>query len=308
MTVPLELKEVRFEMSPAEGLRDEKFRRQDPSNILKIGSKYHLWYAKHPAELQWNQTRTAENIMEIWMATSLDGRKWFEEGAVLPVQDGGRISHARASHAPHVVPWEGRYYLFFSFFYGRYDADTLCGEKHIGLAVGEAVGGPYKILEDSPVLSPFAKPGHFDHYLIDDPCVIRRGGKFWLYYKGRNSKRSECRLGVVVAENITGPYKRVMEGPVCETDWHTGCVWPHREGVAGIIDGQKGKSVAYSPDGLCFETGSSIPEDILDVGVFCPDAFSDTDYGHGVEWGLSVGWDDPEYIYRCDAKMVAPEN
>ena len=197
--------------------------------------------------------------------------------------------------------------MFFSFFHGRYDADTKSGEKHIALAIADVPQGPYKILDDSPILSPSEEPGRFDHYLIDDPCVIRRQGKFWLYYKGRASNKSECRLGVVAADNITGPYKRILETPVCDADWHTGCVWPHRDGVAGIIDGQKGKNVAYSPDGLCFELGSTVPEEILDVGAFCPDAFSDLGYGRGIEWGLSLAWENPEYIYRCDMKMLTPE-
>jgi len=313
MAVTLLSKQVHVEFSPAFGLKDKQYRRQDPSNILKIGEKYHVWYARHPASMQWNQTRSLSNVMEIWMAISSDGRYWQEHGRVLPPSKPGAW-HERATHAPHIVPWQGRYYLFFSAFHGHYSSEKRTGEKHIGLAVADCPQGPYKHWADVPMLSPSKDPKAFDHYLIDDPCVIRREGKFRLYYKGRNSNKSQCRLGVVVADKITGPYERVQSEPVCDADWHTGCVWPYRKGVAGIIDGQKGKNLAYSPDGLCFKLGGRIPEEILDPGVFCPDAFAETEYRHGITWGLAVGWqgagiyisepEQPEYIFRFDANLA----
>ena len=299
--IPVELNEVQVKTSPAQGLKDEKWNRQDPSNILRINDTYHVWYARHPQSKKWNETRTERNVMQICMATSVDGHQWKEHGPVLPPSRPGEW-HERATHAPHVVPWEGKYYLFFSAFNGPYSREKRTGRKCLGLAVADRPGGPYKHVGDEPILAPSKDQKAFDHYLIDDPCVIRREGKFYLYYKGRNSNTSQCWLGAAAAKDITGPYRRVQAQPVCEANWHTGCVWPHRNGVAGIIDS---KNIAYSPDGLHFERGSKIPRKIRDAGVFCPDAFSEAKYRQGITWGLSLGGK-PLHIFRFDMHLRAP--
>jgi len=103
---------------------------------------------------------------------------------------------------------------------------------------------------------------------------------------------------VATADKITGPFEKAQTGPVCDADWHTGCVWPHREGVAGIVDWN---SLAYSPDGLDFELGAEIGA-IGDPGVFCPDTFDDTAAGQGITWGLSQKGK-PQYLYRWDADL-----
>ena len=299
MTIPAELKTAEVRMSPAHGLKGNGFRRQDPSNILKIGEKYHVWYARHPEGLAWNETRTRQNVMQIWMATSGDGHHWTEHGQVLPPSKSGAW-YERATHAPHMVPWNGKYYLFFSAFHGPYSEKKRTGEKHFGLAVADRPEGPYEHVQDTPIFSPSPDPKAFDHYLIDDPCIIRRDGKFWLYYKGRNSNTSQCWLGVATSEKITGPFKRPQAKPVCNADWHTGCVWPHGEGVAGIVDW---KNLAYSLEGLHFRLGAKVPPALCDAGVYCPDAFDDAQKGRGITWGLALGGGKEGYIFRWEADL-----
>ena len=145
MVIPHELRKIRVARSQACGLRDENWRRQDPSNIIKIDGAYRVWYARHSAHLQWNEIRTRVNGMEIWTATSVDGRHWTELGPVLPPSKPGQW-HECATHAPHVVPWKGRYYLFFSAFYGAYHAETRTGRKCVGLATALLPEGPYEHL------------------------------------------------------------------------------------------------------------------------------------------------------------------
>ena len=302
-TIPAELKTAEVRVSPAHGLKGNGFVRWDSSNILRIGQKYHVWYTRVREGLKRNEAHMP-NVLQIWMATSEEGRHWTEHGKVLPPSKPGAW-HERARHAPHVVPWNGKYYLFFSSISGihePYDEETRSREKHIGLAVADRPGGPYEHVHDTPILSPSLDPKAFDHYLIDDPCIIRRDGKFWLYYKGRNSETSQCWLGVANSEKITGPFKRPQAEPVCDANWHTGCVWPHRDGVAGIVDW---KCLAYSSDGLHFRLGAKIGG-ICDAGVFCPDAFDDTQNGRGITWGLSHRGG-PNQIFRWDADLRVPE-
>ena len=299
MTIPPELKTAEVRMGPAHGLKGNGVVRWDSSNILKIGDKYHVWYTRVHQDLNRDEAHMP-NILEIWMATSEDGHHWTENGTVLPPSESGAW-HERAKHAPHVVPWDGKYYLFFSaiwnFLYGR-EINAIPPEKHIGLAEADRPEGPYEHVQDTPVLSPSLEPEAFDHCLIDDPCIIRRDGKFWLYYKGRSSETSQCWLGLATSEKITGPFKRRQAKPVCDADWHTGCVWPHGEGVAGIVDW---RNLAYSPDGLNFQLGAAI-DGICDAGVYCPDAFDDAQKGRGITWGLSQEGK-PAHLFRWDADL-----
>ncbi len=302
-SIPVELTDVRVKRSPAMGLKDKKWHRQDPSNILRIKNKYHVWYTRHSPSKKWNETRTQPNGMEIWMATSENGRHWKEHGLVLPPSKPGQW-HQRATHAPHVVPWNGKYYLFFSAFEGPHVTKKRPGRKFFGLAVSKRPEGPYEHVGEKPIFSPSKDKKAFDHYLIDDPCIIRREGKFYLYYKGRSSNTSQCWLGVASAKDITGPYQRVQAKPVSDARWHTGCVWPHRDGVAGIAD-DKTQRIAWSPNGRSFELGAKMPG-IGDAGVYCPDAFADSEYRQGITWGLALGWKPTIHIIRFDADLRAP--
>jgi predicted GH43/DUF377 family glycosyl hydrolase len=304
--MPTELYVVQVKTSPAMGLKDAKWNRQDPSNILKIGGKYHVWYARHSTSKKWNETTLQPNGMQIWMATSENGRHWKEHGPVLPPSKPGDW-HECATHAPHVVPWNGKYYLFFSVFERPHITKKRPGRKFFGLAVSERPEGPYEHVGEEPIFSPSKDPKAFDHYLIDDPCIIRREGEFYLYYKGRNSNTSQCWLGAASAKDITGPYQRVQVEPVSDARWHTGCVWPHRDGVAGIADDET-QRIAWSPNGRSFELGAKMPcvDDIDDAGVYCPDAFADSEYRQGITWGLALGWKPTTHIIRFDADLRAP--
>jgi len=71
-------------MSPAQGLRGNGVWRKDASNILKIGDKYHVWYARFPEGGTFEEICTRPNMEQIWMATSEDGHHWTEHGQVLP--------------------------------------------------------------------------------------------------------------------------------------------------------------------------------------------------------------------------------
>jgi len=241
-------------MSPAYGLKDNRARRKDPGNILKIGDKYHT------------------------------GHPWTEHGQVLPPSKPGAW-HERVTHAPHVVAWNGKHYLFFSAFHGPYSKKHRTGEKYFGLAAADKPEGPYEHLQDKLIFSPSPDRKAFDHYLIDDPCIIRRDVKFRMYYKGKNTPTSECWLGVATSEKITGPFKRPQTKPVCDAPWHTGCVWPHGDGVAGIVDSTH---LAYSSDGLNFRLSPRIPRDPANNSVYRPDVLDDAHKGRGITWGLCM--------------------
>src|SRR5210317_2050409 len=63
--------------SPAKGIGvEEGVMRRDPSDIIKVGDLYYVWYSKGKIGPGYDAT--------VWFATSPDGRVWTEQGMALP--------------------------------------------------------------------------------------------------------------------------------------------------------------------------------------------------------------------------------
>ena len=311
--MPAELQTAKFELRDVKGIGlDPVYVYQDPSNIMKIDGRYHVWYTRFPHNADWAATWRADNFTKIWLATSDDGENWDKYGQVLDDSASGAW-HGEGKHAPDVVYHDGKYYMYFCAHTGK-----PTNEKHIGVAISNSPQGLFEHFDEDPVLSPTLDGFSFDAHLIDDPCVIIRKGRFLLYYKGRTSMKSPCMIGLAIADAPTGPFVRWEGNPLL--GGHTGCVWPHREGVALIADERPpNRAVHYSPDGCRFEKAVDIDVRISDPGAFSEDAFDDSGYGKGVSWGLSQAYDEKKvftnqlgspqtssYIVRWDCDMRAP--
>ena len=295
--IPAELQSAKFTLSEVTGIgRGDDFVRLDASSILKIGDRYHVWYTRHPYVADWMIPWGSGNFTKICLATSEDGWNWTECGQVLEDSPEGAW-HAIGKHAPEVICHEGRFYMYFS----GHPGDPI-HEKHIAVAISESPEGPFRHFDGPPVLSPVQDGVAFDSLLIDDPCVVMREGSFWMYYKGRTSMDRSCPLliGLAIADEPTGPYERWEGAPLVHG--HTGCVWPHGEGVALIADvGPPHRGLFYSPDGRHFEKASDFDAAISDPGAFSPDKFRDLPHSDGVTWGLSQLYERKKVI--CDPKQ-----
>ena len=286
--------------------------RADPSRILRFDDGYYVYYVRYEfADRPWSEIHRrayqTDWLTQIWLAKSLDGVVWREVGDVFPPEPGSWCSRGR--HAPHVLAHDGQYYLLFVAY-----GETSEWERHIGVAVSDAPTGPFRLTAQEPVLSPTGRRGEFDSMVVEDPCVIRRDGRYWLYYKGRDLRDIDnidhgigSRIGVAFADHPAGPYERYEANPVARS--HTTCVWPHREGVAMITDeppiDPDQFRVLYSADGLVFGEVSKVGQYITDAGVYSeaqPDGF-----GMGVEWGLGLQVHPPgrQFLVRfsCDLKV-----
>ena len=176
-------------MSEISGMgRGDDFVRLDASSILKINDRYHVWYTRYRYVADWMVPWGSGNFTKICLATSTDGWNWTEHGRVLDDSPEGSW-HAIGKHAPEVIYHEGRFYMYF----GAHPGDPV-HEKHIAVAVSDSPDGPFRHSELPPVLSPVKDGVAFDSLLVDDPCVIRREGRYWMYYKGRTSMDRSCPL------------------------------------------------------------------------------------------------------------------
>ena len=263
--------------SPAIGLGYEPgVTRRDPSCVIKSGARYHVWYTK-------TSRATHGYDATIWYATSPDGRTWTERGEALP-RGGPGAWDEQSVFTPGVLVAEGRTYLFYTSVEKPYSEQALTA---IGVAVADSPDGPWIKHASNPILET-GPLGAWDSHRVDDACLIVRDGRYWLYYKGRQMGLSprETKMGLAIADHPLGPYVKHPANPLIASG-HEVLVWPMGEGVAAWVQpvGPAGGTIQYSPDGVHFQTRAEVVPPRV-PGPYCPDAFTDTAFGHGFTWGI----------------------
>lgn len=91
------------------------------------------------------------------------------------------------------------------------------GTQRVGLAVADDLNGPWKIISDKePILEVSSEKKDWDSYLTTNPAFLQHSnGEFWLYYKAWDRLNDNMRkMGIAIAKDIQGPYKKIEENPV----------------------------------------------------------------------------------------------
>ena len=79
--------------------------RRDPSDIIKVGDLYYVWYSKGKISPGYDAT--------VWYATSTDGQAWEEKGMALAKGEPGSWEGASV-FTPNILVAEDRYWLFYT--------------------------------------------------------------------------------------------------------------------------------------------------------------------------------------------------
>ena len=108
--------------------------RRDPSDVIKVGDKYYVWYSKvtkGPGGFQYPSGYSAD----VWYASSPDGHKWTEQGEA--IGKGGKGAwDEHGVFTPNILRFGGKYYLYYTAVAAGHNNST---PTHIGVAVAEAV-------------------------------------------------------------------------------------------------------------------------------------------------------------------------
>ncbi len=284
--VPQELTTPNYRIRDLTGIGSERgVERQDPSNVLRVGDTYYVWYTRRTAGVH-------PYASTVYYATSTDGIAWSEQGEALGKAPDKQAWDSFGVITPYVAAVDDRYYLFYTGTSAREpfrSRDPGGTKRQLGVAVAATPQGPWRRFADNPVLGP-GEGGAWDDLLVDDAHVIVRDGRYWLYFKGGHGTvpPSETKWGLATADRITGPYRKHAANPL--VGGHTVCVWPHREGVAALIDhaGPQRHTVQWSADGIHFVRAARTERPVLTgCGPFAPDAFADDGHGDGITWGVA---------------------
>jgi hypothetical protein len=278
--------EVTICYSPATGIGpQEGVMRRDPSDIIRVGNLYYVWYSRGPQAHGYDAT--------IWYATSPDGHVWTEQGEALVRGPRGSWDE-QSVFTPNILVAEGKYWLFYTAVPKPFtNSGNKVTKTAIGVAVADTADGPWQKLDGNPVLQASTDPNRFDSMRVDDACLIVRGGKYWLYYKGRqwDNTPAHTKMGVAIAARPGGPYLKYAGNPVVGGG-HEVLVWPLATGVAALVNiGPPGiaRTLQYAADGLAFSRLRDFPAVPAGPGAYRPEAFTDRGDGAMPAWGLHIG-------------------
>jgi len=290
---------VEFKFNEVSGIGfEEGVTRRDPSDVIKVGKNDYVYYTKIPdAEPRyWGAGYWGASV---WCAMSTDqGFSWTEVGEMLDVGKKGKWD-AQAVFTPNILYANDKYYLYYTGVKptpgnaeGEFENNSITDITAIGVAVSDSPTGPFKRINDKPILKVSVEPEKFDSYRVDDASLLYRNGLYWLYYKGRSLASGHggpahtC-MGVAFSKYPEGPYtkygKEILERS------HEVLIWPEGTGVGAFAS--LSETFEYAPDGIDFMSDKlnvKVEKRAVAPGAFRPDLTNPVVVGEGLKWGVSM--------------------
>jgi len=289
---------------------EEGITRRDPSPVVFAEDRYHVWYSRSTYD-------SSGYAASVWHATSPDGHTWKEADEAVPKGPQGAWDE-HGVFTPTILVDESetgggeRYFLYYTAVPEPFTNDSggPGGTKTaIGAAVSDSPSGPWERVGERPLLSTRDDPSLFDSHRVDDACLIKRNGSYWMYFKGQRLGGSpgQTMMGVAFAEKPEGPFRPCEGNPVIDSG-HEVCVWPHGDGVAALMApvGPEGSTLQYSRDGMRFGRVLSLDPPSA-PGPYREDRWRDGP-GPGIQWGLCQDvWAHREwpFLLRFDCDLRA---
>ncbi len=296
---------VSFSYSDITGIGiDSLYNRRDPSDVIKVGNKYYVWYSRM------NSPITPGYWATIWYATSQDeGHSWKEQGMALGLGEEGTFD-SHSVFTPNMLAHNGKYYLYYTAVQptpGKADKEfennSINDYTAIGLAVAESPDGPFNRVANNPILKVSPDTTAFDSYRIDDASLLVKNEKIWMYYKGRcyiDGKEGPRRtkMGVAIASQPEGPYQKHGESILDES--HEVLIWLQDGGIASLAS--INSSIEFAPDG---ETFTPLHQNLTNIpqapGLYRPHLENGNPVIEIPGWGISMtGKNGKVYLLRYE--------
>lgn len=283
---------VKFTYQEVTGIgKDSLYNRRDNSDIIKVGDTYYVWYTRMDSPV------TSGYWGTIWYATSKDnGYTWQEQGMALGLGEEGTFD-SHSVFTPNILVYKGKYYLYYTGVKptpgnakGEFEGNSTTDFTAIGLAVSNSPDGPFKRVENNPVLNISKTPEDFDSYRIDDASLLVKDNKIWLYYKGRSiihgTKGARfTEMSVAYANKPEGPFVK-HEGSLLDKS-HEVLIWKNDGGIASLAS--ISKTINYAKDGVHF---SSVNEGLTNIpkapGLYRPDLENGNNANETPGWGIAM--------------------
>ncbi|SDR65401.1 Glycosyl hydrolases family 43 [Polaribacter sp. KT25b] len=285
-------KKISFSYSEVKGIgKDTVYNRRDPSDIIKVGNKYYIWYTRMDKPVRSGYWGT------IWYATSEDeGHTWQEQGLALGLGAEGTFD-SHSVFTPNILAFKGKYYMYYTGVQPtpgnlkkEFEGNSTTDFTAIGVAVADSPEGPFIRPEKNIVIAHSDVPSDFDSYRVDDASMLIKEGKIWLYYKGRCIEHGKdgpkhTQMGVAIAENPIGPFQKYAK-PLIRKG-HEVLIWNHNDGVASLTS--LSKSIYWAKDGLEFNsTAENLKKIPMAPGLYRPHLEDGNRTNEAPGWGISM--------------------
>lgn len=290
---------IEYKFTEVKGIGYEKgVTRRDPSDVMKVDQTYYVYYTKIPdAEPKyWGAGYWGASV---WCAKSEDeGFSWTEVGQVLDLGEVGQWD-SQAVFTPNIFYANSKYYLYYTGVKptpgnanGEFENNNISDITAIGVAVSDSPTGPFKRINQEPILKVSVEPEKFDSYRVDDAALLYRNGLYWMYYKGRSllggqGGPAHTAMGVAYSKYPEGPFtkfgKEILERS------HEVLIWPQGTGVGAFAS--LSETFEYAPDGIDFmsdKLNAKVKERAVAPGAFRPDLTVRVVIGEGLKWGISM--------------------
>lgn len=275
---------------------DGTISRRDPSKVIFANGKYYVWYTHRETIVPPVGGRNADqatdkipttdwDLADIYYATSEDGFTWEEQGVAVPRPPKPNVGW-RSVTTTDILVYKGKYYLYYQ---GFMEASGKRGDDcPVAVSYADSPDGPWT--PHNEIVIPNGGSGEWDQYSIHDPHPFVYNDKIYLYYKSDfdGDPRLIRMQGLATAEDPLGPFTKHPLNPVINSG-HETSLFPFKSGMAAMVtrDGNEHHTIQYAPDGVNFEIASIVSLLPNAAGSYIPDAFTNTDDGRGITWGIS---------------------
>lgn len=286
------LETVSFSYAEITGVgKDSVYNRRDPSDVIKVGNKYYVYYTRMNSPIRSGYWGT------IWYATSEDeGYTWQEQAMALGLGAAGEFD-SHSVFTPNILAHRGKYYLYYTAVQPtpgnanqEFENNSINDFTAIGLAVAVSPDGPFERITNNPILEVSADTTDFDSYRIDDASLLVKEEKIWMYFKGRSYKDGKegprlTKMGVAFADQPEGPYQK-HNGPILDHS-HEVLIWLKDGGVASLAS--ISSSINFATDGINF---APLQQNLIHIpsapGLYRPHLENGNPAKEIPGWGISM--------------------
>ena len=294
--------------------KEQAICRRDPSDVIKIGNLYFVFYTK----LKRGSKVYPEGYFgTVWYAVSSDeGFNWIEKKEIIRKGEKGKFDSTGVFTPNVIVDKNQKIYVYYTGVGDNFDNYNDYSTKNrtaIGVAEvefnenGDLIKSK-KINNGEPILLPSKEQsGKFDSFRVDDSSLLFRSNKYWLYYKGRGYKLppSKTKMSVAVSDTPYGPFKKLNNGNPIQKEGHEVLIWPYKKGVVSLVS-HVGRGLYYSSNGEKMnKITSRLRGRLRAPGLYRPDLTQNGKSSKNKkEWGIAMAtYDNDPFLNRYEVTL-----